>query len=299
MANDSLNPRESAKAQEREVDDGTFLGGTDFPPNAGGPSDPDADPNTTDPSESDLGNLDTEDTTDDAADAFEWPEGIEVPSRLKDKSPEEIVKYVSSMQTELGRQGTELGDTRSALRELMQAQLLRAKEDSPAPDDSKVTLEDLQDDPDAAIDKRISKALKPLDAKLLVAEVKAQTAELNSLYPGFMKTVESSEFKDWVEKSEYRSNMLKRADAYDFDAAAELFQGFSEFQTSKQSANDVDTTTKARSRATVTGKGGGGGAKRGKTYRYADIAKLYTADRERYNQLYPEFEKAESEGRIK
>lgn len=302
MATQDADPREAAKARERQIDDGVFLGGDDFP--SSGPSDTDADLELDGPGEPDPVD---DPTADDEPTAFEWPEGLEVPERLKGKSAADIAKEFASLQTEFGRQTTELGENRAALRDILREQLIHSRQPQTEPEKRKaVKFEDLEENADETIrgivQDALREALGPVQEQTQQAQLAAQVAEFQSKHPDFQSVVQSQEFKDWVGKSTYRKRLYdKNLDGYDFDAADELLNGYREYaEAQKGSEDDAQQVQRVRGKATV--KGGGGGkpaAKRGQVYSWEKLRRLYITDRDSYNALLPELEKAEKEGRIK
>ncbi len=235
--------------------------------------------------------------------ALEWGEGVEVPSRLQGKTAEQIAKEFTSMQESYGRQGTELGEARNLLREAVQVTL--GKNDPAPVDIPDPTGDEFQDDAAAAtqkmIDKSLGKAIAPLVDALHGTNKNVEQGQFTSAFPQYAVQAKTPEFADWVKASPYRSNLYQKADAHDFNAATELFTAYDEHVVATTPADEGDANAKkaaVRAAGSVTG-GGKAGKSSGKIYQSADIMRLYNTDRERYNTLYPEFEKAQTEGRIK
>jgi len=290
----------TATAPQVEEPVATFLGGDD-PTDLVGDGQPF--PSTTDDAGGEVTGdpAGTDPATTPDPDPLDWGEGVEVPSRLQGKTAGQIVKEFTSMQESYGRQGTELGEARNLLREAVQLTLGKtdpAQAEAPDP-----TGEEFEENSAAATQKMIDKSIAPLMDALVGTNKNVEQGQFTAAFPQYAEQVRTPEFADWVKASPYRSNLYQKADAHDFSAASELFTAYNE-HTAAQTGGDNSGTANAKTaavRAAATESGGGksAGKSSGKVYLAAEIMRLYNSDRERYNMLYPEFEKAQAEGRIK
>ena len=115
------------------------------------------------------------------------------------------------------------------------------------------------------------------------------------------------EFQDWVEDSKYRVSLFTKADDYNWDAADELFSAWDEHQaanaTDGADGGEPAGTTKQkralRRNSTETGGAGGKSGNLKKTYKSADLIRLYNEDREKYNAMSEEIQQAFKDGRVK
>lgn len=243
---------------------------------------------------------DDEPGDDDDADSFEWPEGVEVPEALKNKSPAEVFEAYKNLDTLRGQLASELGESRQLLRDAVAANLMVPKNREPAPDDL-ADLDPEEREVQERVEKAVARALEPVQKNLDQQQLISEVRTLETKYPKFQETVQSPEFKAWVGGSEYRISMYNRANKYDFKAADELLSGWTELQAAKQAAAAATATTaNVRSKATVTGGSGGKSpSKKGPIYRAIDIQRMYLTDREQYVARQEEFAKAFEEGRVK
>jgi hypothetical protein len=126
-------------------------------------------------------------------------------------------------------------------------------------------------------------------------------AKLKANHPDYQGIIADAKFIEWVGKSKVRSNLLRNADAYDYDSADELFTSWKERQSMVNGA--VATETKARKQSVRSGSTGNlkgsGEPSRKKIYRRADIVELMTKDPERYQSLAAEIRQAYADGRVK
>lgn len=226
-----------------------------------------------------------------------------VPARLRGKSVEEIIAEFRGLEQEYSRQGNELGESRRLLRQTLEQVVDFAKpKEGGQPAAQDVTLDDFEANPIEAVSKIVAKALEPLTQQLGGTQQEAARAAFAARHPGYLETARSSEFQEWVADSAYRSKLFKSASGYDMDAAEELFTAWGE-QRKASAGDDTKTVEKqARLRRSSVESGGAGksaGGSHKKTYKSAELARLYVTDREAYNAMMPEIAKAFAEGRVR
>lgn len=304
----ATTPQAPGKTTAPEIEEpvSTFLGDDPNDPGQGQPF-----PSTTDDA---SGNEDTDaDTTTDsttedddkdkAPSEIEWGEGVEIPARLQGKTAEQVIHEWNSMQREFGRQSNELGEARSLLRDAVELNLGKTEQSTSEP--KTPTSEDFEEDAMAATQRLIDKSLKPVMDALGKTDSNVQASQFERAFPNYQQDAATPEFEQFVLETPYRKNLYVKADKRDYDAAAELFTAYGEYKARKASAgaadeNAVDAKTKqVREAGLESGGGKASGKGRGKVYRAADIQRLYNTDREKYNSMVSEFEKAYSEGRVK
>jgi hypothetical protein len=148
----------------------------------------------------------------------------ELPEKYRGKSFEDVVKMHQESEKLIGKQAREVGEHRKFFDEMTKRELLKNKAT-----DQPVVEEDPNDtffkEPTAAMDARISNHPAIKDAQEAALMVKAQAAlqQLQQQFPDFKETVNTSEFKEWINGSPIRQKLHKQAnEGYDLEAASEL-----------------------------------------------------------------------------
>lgn len=164
-------------------------------------------------------------------------QGTEIPEKFKGKTPEQLVEMYQNLEKLNGRQAQELGTYRQRVDEILQlrnsTENANKKPENPKP----VTVEELLESPDAALDKAIGAspiAQKAEEASKRVAQLETQLARnsFESAYPDYKSDVQDPEFIQWVTANPLRSTLAVRADSQnDFNAAKALWDLWSEHKT--------------------------------------------------------------------
>src|SRR3990167_3078031 len=143
----------------------------------------------------------------------------DLPDEFKGKSPSEIARIALHARREMGRQANELGDIRKLADELIRSQLQKPKEEE------KPREVDFFENPQEAIRQAVENSPKVLAAEQYTRQVQQEQAKMrfNQLHPDANEVVKDGEFQDWVKASKVRTKLFQQADAYDLDAADELF----------------------------------------------------------------------------
>lgn len=226
----------------------------------------------------------------------------ELPEKYKGKSIEEIVRMHQEAEKLVGRQSSEVGELRKIVDDFVQTQLAKEKQAHTSTEEFDEV--DFYVDPQKAVDYAISNHPKIKEAETITQQLRQQeaVAKLKSSHPDFPEIAQSQAFVDWVVKSKYRTELLRKADReYDFDAADELLVMWKERQSLVKET--AATETKARKESvkkasTGNTQGSAEGPSR-KIYRRADIIKLMQTDPDRYMALAPEIRQAYEEGRVR
>lgn len=221
----------------------------------------------------------------------------DIPERYRGKSAKDLIRMHQEAEKLMGRHSQEVGELRRVVDDFIKQQTV-VKE---APKEEDV---DFFTDPEKAIDARLAKHPKLIEAERLNAELSKERAlmALQKAHPDFSDIVQNDEFKEWVAKSKVRSELLNRADQrYDFEAADELFTTWKERQDMlKNTATIQQADRKAQIKQASTGATRGSGEPQGKKiYRRSDIVDLMRKDPDRYMALQPEIMAAYAEGRVK
>jgi len=227
----------------------------------------------------------------------EEPQEEEVPERYKGKSPKELIRMHQEAEKLMGRHSKEVGELRRVVDDFIKAQTVTKE----APIEEEV---DFFSDPKKAVEVAVSKHPKIKEAERISAELAKQTAlqQLQSAHPDYQDILADESFKEWVEKSKVRSELLSRADQrFDFDAADELFSSWKERQALVKSTVETqkaDRKQQVKQASTGSVKGSAEPVSR-KIYRRSEIIDLMRKDPQRYMDLQPEIMAAYAEGRVR
>lgn len=184
-----------------------------------------------------------EDEIDNAAEQAQTREGesgFTMPDRFQGKSAEDIAQSYTELESLNSRQAQDLGTMRQTVDELVN---LQSQQEEPAPAAEPITVDDLYDDPNAAVERAVEAAtggrIEALEQELAKAKLSTRVEGLESKFPGWKDTVRSDEFTKWAQASPYRLRMAQAADGWDMDAADELLGMYSEV-TGRESQSDQD-----------------------------------------------------------
>lgn len=228
----------------------------------------------------------------------------DLPEKYKGKDVKDIVAMHQNAEKLLGKQSSEVGELRKVVDNFIQTQTI-AQQQKQAPVQAEDDLDDLDffENPKQAISKMLENHPSVQQSRQMANQLAQQNtvAQLKANHPDFTNIVSDAKFIEWVGKSKVRSQLLRQADAYDYDSADELFTSWKERQEMVNSA--VQTETNARRQSVKSGSTGNtkgsGEPSRKKIYRRADIVELMAKDPERYQSLAAEIRQAYSEGRVK
>ena len=228
----------------------------------------------------------------------------DLPEKYKGKDVKDIVAMHQNAEKLLGKQSSEVGELRKVVDNFIQTQTI-AQQQKQAPVQAEDDLDDLDffENPKQAISRMLENHPSVQQSRQMANQLAQQNtvAQLKANHPDFTNIVSDAKFIEWVGKSKVRSQLLRQADAYDYDSADELFTSWKERQEMVNSA--VQTETNARRQSVKSGSTGNtkgsGEPSRKKIYRRADIVELMAKDPERYQSLAAEIRQAYSEGRVK
>lgn len=227
-------------------------------------------------------------------------EEVAVPVRLKGKGLPQVYQEFSGLEREFSRQGNELGEARSLLRQALEAGLSsnRAKDSEEEPDP---TDDEFVANPTASLKKFLTKELKPLQDAVLSAEQRAAMVEFEAKRPGYQEEVADPQFQEWVKAKPSRIRLFKRAASFDMEAADDLFEIWDATKPAADADEPVDKKKAIRRITTETGAAGKNvtGKSGKKIYKSTELMRLRIQDRERYNEMGPEIRAAFAEGRVR
>jgi len=221
----------------------------------------------------------------------------DIPERYKGKTPKDLIRMHQEAEKLMGRHSKEVGELRRVVDDFIKTQTVTKQ----APTEEEV---DFFSDPHKAVEVAVSKHPKIKEAERMAAELAKQTAlqQLNTAHPDYQDILEDFGFKEWVEKSKVRMELLSRADQrFDFDAADDLFTSWKERQALVKSTVETqkaDRKQQVKQASTGNIKGSAESVSR-KIYRRSDIIDLMRKDPQRYQDLQPEIMAAYAEGRVR
>ena len=227
----------------------------------------------------------------------------DLPEKYKGKDVKDIVAMHQNAEKLLGKQSSEVGELRKVVDNFIQTQTIAQQQQAPVQAEDDLDDLDFFENPKQAISKMLENHPSVQQSRQMANQLAQQNtvAQLKANHPDFTNIVSDAKFIEWVGKSKVRSQLLRQADAYDYDSADELFTSWKERQEMVNSA--VQTETNARRQSVKSGSTGNtkgsGEPSRKKIYRRADIVELMAKDPERYQSLAAEIRQAYSEGRVK
>jgi len=237
-------------------------------------------------------------------------QGSEVPDKFQNKSFEDVVDMYRNLEKEYGRKGNEIGELRKLTDEILQLEIQQKRNNQ-----ERVTTKEeevLSDDdwfssPKQATDKYLEKSslakeVNELKAKLADKDRQAAHQAFIEKHPDYLDVAKQEGFQQFVAASKYRLDLAQKADAYDYEAADELFELYKTISPNLGAKEENDDgkadRQEARKKATLEGTGNRNKGTK-KVYRRADLIKMKMTDPERYMNMMDEIMQAYQEGRVK
>lgn len=223
---------------------------------------------------------------------------VDVPSKYKGKSIEDVIKMHQEAEKLIGKQAQEVGEVRKLADDLIKQTL--SKPSAPAEVEPEI---DFFEDPKKAVNKTLEQHPDIVAARQAAMEMKRMSIQqrLAAEHPDFQQIVQDSGFAEWVKQSPVRIQLYTKADSeFDFDSANELlstYKAIKGVQRQKQTEEAKKVTETSLKAAAVDTGGTGESSKR--VYRRADLIRLRMTDPERYNALQDEIMAAYADGRVK
>lgn len=222
----------------------------------------------------------------------------EIPERYRNKSPKELIRMHQEAEKLMGRHSKEVGELRRVVDDFIKTQNVTKQ----APTEEEEV--DFFSNPHKAVEQAVAKHPKIKEAERMSAELAKQTAlqRLHTAHPDYQAILEDVSFKEWIEKSKVRQELLSRADQrFDFDAADDLFTSWKERQEMLKNTVEMqkaDRKQQVKQASTGNVKGSAEPISK-KWYRASDIRDLMIKDPQRYQDLQPEIMAAYAEGRVR
>jgi hypothetical protein len=227
----------------------------------------------------------------------------DIPDKYQGKDVKDIVAMHQNAEKLLGKQSQEVGELRKVVDDFIRAQTVTQQQQAPAPVEEDFDDLDFFENPKEAISKMLENHPSVKQSREATARLAQQetVAKLKSQHPDFQNIVADKGFIEWVGKSKVRTQLLRNADAFDYDSADELFSLWKERQSMVKQATTQETTARKQAvKSASTGNARGSGERPSrKVYRRADIVELMAKDPQRYQALAGEIRQAYAEGRVK
>jgi hypothetical protein len=226
------------------------------------------------------------------------PEPNDLPPQFRGKSPKEIAEYAAAIEKRLSKQGNELGEVRRLADELLKSQLMASK-----PVESEKPKEvDFFENPQEAVRQQVENhpAVRQAQEMALQARRVQAQQQFVAKHPDAGQIAQDPDFQSWVQASKVRMQLFQAADAYNVDAADELFSTYKELRSVKQQKTaEVDTKARDQAIKTAAVETGGSGESSKKVYRRSDLIRLKMRDPARYDAMADEIMSAYRDGRVR
>ncbi|MHA2067877.1 MAG: hypothetical protein ACXABY_26230 [Candidatus Thorarchaeota archaeon] len=173
----------------------------------------------------------------------------ELPTQFQGKSAADIARSYQELKEMTDRQANELGTLRTTT-SLLTDRLQNSSQQSEKSHTERtpITVDDLYEDPEAAIDRRVDERvlgkLEALDQKFQALESKTRLDEMEGNFPGFRETAKTPEMRNWIGESGYRQRLAQAADGGDLQAAEDILGMYYDLKGIKQ--DKVKDSTRKR-----------------------------------------------------
>jgi len=224
---------------------------------------------------------------------------FEIPEKYKGKPLKAVFEELEHANKSMGRYANELGELRKLSDELIKSQL-RPQQEQPAPKEV-----DFFENPQEAIRRQIESNPEVLAAKqyAIQAQQAQAKAEFARRHPDAGAIVQDKDFGEWIMKSRVRTEMFKKANAFDLDQADELLSTYKELrgvkaQQQQAVLSEPEKAARDKSLQSASVESSGTGESSKKILRRADILKLMM-NPAKYREREAEIAQAYSEGRVR
>ena len=224
---------------------------------------------------------------------------FEIPEKYKGKPLKAVFEELEHANKNMGRYANELGELRKLSDELIKSQL-RPQQEQPAPKEV-----DFFENPQEAIRRQIESNPEVLAAKqyAIQAQQAQAKAEFARRHPDAGAIVADKDFGEWIMKSKVRTEMFKKANAFDLDQADELLSTYKELrgvkaQQQQAVLSEPEKAARDKSLQSASVESSGTGESSKKILRRADILKLMM-NPAKYREREAEIAQAYSEGRVR
>lgn len=181
----------------------------------------------------------------------------EIPEKYKGKSLDDLINMHVNAEKLIARQGNDLGQLRKTVdnqTELLNRVIARPQTETKKPE---VNAEKLLNDPVNAVSEVIQSSPAVQNTAQRVNQLELQVAHnrFESSHPTYKDDVMSSDFQDWVMKSNVRQKLLVSLNNYNYEAGNELWELWNEHKTAKTAAEEARKGRIAAAGTVKTGPG--------------------------------------------
>lgn len=217
----------------------------------------------------------------------------QIPDKYQGKSAEEIIAMHQNAEKELSRLGNELGENRKLVDKLLQTEQFQP----PVPQEEEFDWDyDTEGSTKKLVQKEVSAVKQELDS------IKQATAleKFKADFPSFQEDSGTQEFQEWVQQSEYRTNLYnKNHNGIDLVAARELMQGWNDTKAVLESLNEKSKENRQEAlKGAALEKGSSSASSRKKKWSRSYIRHLRLHEPAKYKAHYDEIMAAYSENRV-
>ena len=226
----------------------------------------------------------------------------EIPDKYKGKSAMEIIKMHQDAERLLGRQGSEVGQLRKIVDDLVD--VTNKAQPSPAPEQPEEV--DFFADPQKATTNAVKSVLdsdprlQALEKNLVQSEKQQAQGQILAKHPEAPQIVNNPEFVQWISQSAIRTQMFQEANqGLDVAKADELFSLWKDRESLRQTTSDNAKANRGndlKRAATGSGKASAGTPQKPKLSREA-LVKLKAENPSEYMRLLPMIKQAYLEKR--
>jgi len=251
----------------------------------------------------DIDNSEAKGSAKEAVEPEQEPQEVSntLPDKYAGKSMEDVVTMHQEAEKLAGRQGSELGELRKAVDDLLKTKLNEAKAGNEVVEDTGEEL-DFFNDPTNSVNRAVENSGTVKEMRELLKKQSQQEVmrTLSTEHPDYIEVIQDSKFVDWIKASTVRTELLQRADSYDLNAARELLGNWKEIKgiiDKTESINEQDR--KQQRKAASTGGRGSSEPMSRKIYRRSDLVNLMKTNPQKYMDNVEEFDRAYKEKRVK
>jgi hypothetical protein len=218
-----------------------------------------------------------------------------VPDKFRGKTFEDVVDSYVNLEKEFGRSRQEVGELRQLADRFIQRDIQPTQ-----PEEEVVEEPDYYDNPQAAVDKAIKKALKPLEDTLNQSARRAARDKLIATHPDAEQLAGTDEFQRWINESPVRTRLFKDAhEGFDLEAANELLGTYKSLNATNAVTTQAAKAEQEQTLRAATLETGGTGETGKKIMRRSDLIRMRINDPDRYMSMQDEILRAYQEGRVR
>ena len=249
---------------------------------------------------SDVAQEQSAESSDHAGPVQEASEQEIIPEKYRGKTTKQLIDELEHANKYMGKYSNELGEVRRLADELIKSQLQPAKKEEPAHE------VDFFENPQEAIRKAVETNPEVQMAKQYAIQAQRAQAQaaFNQKHPDSGQILQDAQFGEWIQASKIRTELFQKANAFDVDAADELFSTYKQLKATKvaqtQSAvSEVEKAARTSSLKAASVDTGGTGESSRKVYRRTDLINLKLRDPMKFAAMEDEINAAYREGRIR